>query len=91
MLFNSVILSENQILNEITFENFDMLRDGFLYVGPPDITKALSFPETALHHDVQAARPQQDMKSENRQKSPVLSCNFENAYNTIYNYSCTAS
>ncbi|XP_055857530.1 GATOR complex protein WDR24 isoform X1 [Episyrphus balteatus] len=68
--FNSVILSENQILNDITFENFDMLRNGFLYMGPPDFTKALSLPETALHHDVQAARPQQDMKSEKRDTSP---------------------
>lgn len=70
--YNSVIISETQIIGDITFDNFDLLRNGFIYVGPPDFTKALSFPETALHHDVQAARPQIDIKSEDsREKSPV--------------------
>ncbi|XP_037945419.1 GATOR complex protein WDR24 [Teleopsis dalmanni] len=68
--YNSVIISENQILNDITFDNFEMLRNGFIYVGPPDFTKALSFPETALHHNVQAARPQQDIKVKEHEKSP---------------------
>lgn len=67
----SVILSETQILSEVTFDNFDSLRNGFLYVGPPDFTKALALPETALHCDVQAARPQLDIKTKNREKSPV--------------------
>lgn len=69
--YGSVILSESQILSEITFENFDSLRNGFIYVGPPDFTKALALPETALHCDVQAARPQLDIKAKNREKSPV--------------------
>ncbi|XP_023292808.2 GATOR complex protein WDR24 [Lucilia cuprina] len=68
--YGSVILSESQILSEITFDNFDSLRNGFIYVGPPDFTKALSLPETALHCDVQAARPQLDIKAKNREKSP---------------------
>lgn len=67
----SVILLETQILSEITFDNFDLLRNGFIYVGPPDFTKALSLPETALHCDVQAARPQLDIKAEDREKTPV--------------------
>lgn len=71
----SVILSESQILTEITFDNFDALRNGFIYVGgPPDFAKALSpdfAKETALHCDVQAARPQLDIKAEDRDKSPV--------------------
>ena len=67
--FSSVIWTENQILTEITFDNFELLRNGFIYVGPPDFSSALSFPETALHHDVQAARPQIDIKAENREKS----------------------
>ncbi|XP_013119356.2 GATOR complex protein WDR24 [Stomoxys calcitrans] len=66
----SVILSETQILSEITFDNFDSLRNGFIYVGPPDFTKALSLPETALHCNVEAARPQIDIKAEDRDKSP---------------------
>ncbi|KAL9893205.1 GATOR complex protein WDR24 [Glossina fuscipes] len=68
--YGSVILSETQILTEITFDNFDVLRNGFIYVGPPDFTKALAFPDTALHCDVQAARPQLDIKAQDRAKSP---------------------
>ncbi|XP_068157642.1 GATOR2 complex protein WDR24 [Drosophila tropicalis] len=66
---SSVILSETQILSEITFDNFELLRNGFIYVGPTsDVTKALAFP--ALHHDVQAARAQVDLKANEHEKSP---------------------
>uniref|UniRef100_A0A1I8MUE5 GATOR2 complex protein WDR24 n=1 Tax=Musca domestica TaxID=7370 RepID=A0A1I8MUE5_MUSDO len=68
--YGSVILSESQILTEITFDNFDNLRNGFTYVGPPDISKALALPETTLHCDVQAARPQLDINADDRDKSP---------------------
>ncbi|ALC48058.1 CG7609 [Drosophila busckii] len=67
---SSVILSETQIISEITFDNFELLRNGFIYVGPADVTKALAFPDTALHHDVQAARPQLDLKVSDHEKSP---------------------
>ncbi|XP_030370588.1 GATOR complex protein WDR24 [Scaptodrosophila lebanonensis] len=67
---SSVILSESQIISEITFDNFELLRNGFIYVGPADLTKALAFPDTALHHDVQAARPQLDLKASDHEKSP---------------------
>ncbi|CAD6994446.1 unnamed protein product [Ceratitis capitata] len=68
--FGSVILSETQILNEITFDNFDLLREGFIYVGPPDFSKMHSHQESALHHDVQAARPHLDLKAESKEASP---------------------
>lgn len=68
---SSVILSETQIISEITFDNFELLRNGFIYVGPADLTKAMAFPDTALHHDVQAARPQLDLKASDHEKSPV--------------------
>lgn len=67
----SVILSDNQLLAEITFDNFDILRNGFIYVGPPDFTKVLTLPDTALHCNVQEARPQLDIKAEDCDKSPV--------------------
>jgi len=66
---SSVILSETQIISEITFDNFELLRNGFIYVGPTECAKALAFP--ALHHDVQAARPQLDLKASDHEKSPV--------------------
>lgn len=69
--FGSVILSETQILNEITFDNFDLLREGFIYVGPPDFSKMHSHQESALHHDVQAARPQLDLKAECKETPPA--------------------
>ncbi|XP_023172030.1 GATOR complex protein WDR24 isoform X1 [Drosophila hydei] len=67
---SSVILSETQIISEITFDNFELLRNGFIYVGPADLTKALALPDTALHHDVQAARSQLDLKASEHEKSP---------------------
>lgn len=83
---SSVILSETQIISEITFDNFELLRNGFIYVGPADLTKALAFPDTALHHDVQAARPQLDLKASDHEKSPV-SWNFVrnmNIFNILF-------
>ncbi|XP_034662632.1 GATOR complex protein WDR24 [Drosophila subobscura] len=65
---SSVILSETQIISEINFDNFELLRNGFIYVGPTDAAKALAFP--ALHHDVQAARPQLEIKASDHEKSP---------------------
>ncbi|XP_052853922.1 GATOR complex protein WDR24 isoform X2 [Drosophila gunungcola] len=65
---SSVILSETQIISEITFDNFELLRNGFIFVGPTECAKALAFP--ALHHDVQAARPQLDLKASDHEKSP---------------------
>lgn len=78
--FGSVILSETQILNEITFDNFDLLREGFIYVGPPDFSKMHSHQETALHHDVQAARPQLDLKPESKD-NPTVNYYFTYIYN----------
>ncbi|XP_067618817.1 GATOR2 complex protein WDR24 [Eurosta solidaginis] len=69
--FGSVILSETQILNDITFDNFDLLREGFIYVGPPDFSKMHSHQEQAMHHDVQAARSQLDLKAESKEISPL--------------------
>lgn len=68
----SVILSETEILSEITVDNFELLRNGFIYVGPTDYTKALAFPDTALHCDVQEAGPQVDRKVEtNRDRTSL--------------------
>lgn len=69
--FNTITGTPNPIIYEESQLTFKDLRDGFLYVGPHDLTKALSLPEAALH-DLQAARPQPDMRSEQRQEpSPV--------------------
>lgn len=73
---SSVILSETQIISEITFDNFELLRNGFIYVGPADLTKALALPDTALHHDVQAVRSQLDLKASEHEKSPVRKAFF---------------
>lgn len=58
---NQPVILEN---SEGPFHDYRSLRDGFLYVGPHDVTTALSLPETTLHHDFQAARHHEDMKAD---------------------------
>lgn len=58
---NQPVILEN---SEGPFEDYRSLRDGFLYVGPHDVTTALSFPGTNLHHDIQAARNHEDMRND---------------------------
>lgn len=58
---NQPVILEN---SEGPFDDYRSLRDGFLYVGPHDVTTALALPETTLHHDFQAARHHEDIKAD---------------------------
>lgn len=73
-----IILEKSQI----TFDNVKNLRDGFLYVGPHDFTKALTLPEAAIH-DLQAARPQPEINTE---QEPVFVFYVFYFFLTIYVY-----
>lgn len=61
--------------NELTVEHMDCiksLRNGFLYIGPHDLTKNLSWPsDSIMNHDMQQSTRQQAMSRSRRDTSPV--------------------
>lgn len=61
--------------NELTIENMDSiksLRNGFLYIGPHDLTKNFPWPSDSLmNHDMQQSARQPAMSRNRRDTSPV--------------------
>ncbi|XP_031630571.1 GATOR complex protein WDR24 isoform X2 [Contarinia nasturtii] len=60
--------------NELTIENMDCiksLRNGFLYIGPHDLTKNFPWPsDSIMNHDMQQSTRQPDMSRNRRDTSP---------------------
>lgn len=63
--------------NELTVEHMDCiksLRNGFLYIGPHDLTKHFSWPsDSMMNHDMQQSTRHQTMSRNRRDASPVCS------------------
>lgn len=61
--------------NELTIEHMDCiksLRNGFLYIGPHDLTKNFSWPsDSMMNHDMQQTTRHQTMSRNRRDTSPV--------------------
>lgn len=61
--------------NELTIEHMDCiksLRNGFLYIGPHDLTKNFSWPsDSMMNHDMQQNTRHQTMSRNRRDTSPV--------------------
>lgn len=61
--------------NELTVENMDCiksLRNGFLYIGPHDLTKHFSWPsDSMMNHDMQQNTRHQTISRNRRDTSPV--------------------
>lgn len=61
--------------NELTVEHMDCiksLRNGFLYIGPHDLTKNFSWPsDSMMNHDMQQTTRHQTMSRNRRDTSPV--------------------
>lgn len=70
---NNIVYGEN----ELTTEHMDCiksLRNGFLYIGPHDMTKNFSWPsDSIMNHDMQQSTRHQAMSRNRRDTSPV--CN----------------
>lgn len=62
--------------NELTIEHMDCiksLRNGFLYIGPHDLTKNFSWPsDSMMNHDMQQSTRHQNMSRNRRNTSPVM-------------------
>lgn len=60
---------------ELTVDNMDCiksLRNGFLYIGPHDLTKNLAWPsDTMMNHDIQQNSRAPTMSRERHETSPV--------------------
>lgn len=60
---------------ELTIEHMDCiksLRNGFLYIGPHDLTKNFALPsDTMMNHDMQQSARNQTMSQNRRDASPV--------------------
>lgn len=60
---------------ELTVDNMDCiksLRNGFLYIGPHDLTKNLSWPsDTMMNHDMQQNSRSHNLSRERHEASPV--------------------
>lgn len=70
--------------NELTIEHMDCiksLRNGFLYIGPHDLTKNFSWPsDSIMNHDIQQSTRQQSLSRNRRDISPV--CIFQQLFQT---------
>lgn len=71
---------------ELTVDNMDCiksLRNGFLYIGPHDLTKNLSWPsDTMMNHDIQQNSRTHTMSRERHETSPVGFSNTSSKQNT---------
>lgn len=77
---NNIVYGEN----ELTTEHMDCiksLRNGFLYIGPHDLTKNFSWPsDSIMNHDMQQSTRHQTMSRNRRDTSPVSAdpmCTYE--------------
>lgn len=68
---NNIVYGEN----ELTIDNLDCiksLRNGFLYIGPHDLTKNFSWPsDSMMNHDMQQNARNQNMSRNRHDISPV--------------------
>lgn len=77
--------------NELTVEHMDCiksLRNGFLYIGPHDLTKNFSWPsDSMMNHDMQQSTRHQTMSRSRRDTSPVSVIQYSSAgLNIIYSF-----
>lgn len=82
---NSIVYGEK----ELTVENMDCiksLRNGFLYIGPHDLTKNFSWPsDSMMNHDMQQNSRNQALSQNHHDPSPVVSlCIRYIHFETIY-------
>lgn len=86
---NSIVYGEK----ELTVENMDCiksLRNGFLYIGPHDLTKNFSWPsDSMMNHDMQQSSRNQALSQNHRDASPVVNhcvrfVHFKTIHYTIY-------
>lgn len=70
---NNIVYGEK----ELTVENMDCiksLRNGFLYIGPHDLTKNFSWPsDSMMNHDMQQSSRNQALSRNRHDSSPVVS------------------
>ncbi|XP_055321003.1 GATOR complex protein WDR24 isoform X1 [Sitodiplosis mosellana] len=88
---NNIVYGEN----ELTVEHMDCiksLRNGFLYIGPHDLTKNFSWPsDSIMNHDMQQSTRQQALSRNRRDASPpsetpsVLKVLLQNTSNPQWN------
>lgn len=69
--FNNIVYGDT----ELTVEHMDRiksLRNGFLYIGPHDLTKNFAWPsDSMMNHDMQQSTRHQTMSRNRRDTSPV--------------------